>query len=179
MSESQIPDRFVLEARRALEKGRWRWAAENSLEIVPLASSALIVGAAPWGTAAVVTALYIFSTVGGWWRSEVTRGAVSGSWLGLAPLLLAGGLRFGGPSLSTLSCYLFCSSGAFALGLVGGVLLGRRSAGRPLHAASAFVAALSAASLGCFAVGFGTLFGLATGLVLAGLPTYLWISRPA
>lgn len=159
--------------RRAMERGRWRWAAAHSLELIPLVSSALLVGAPPLTTATAVLAMYTLAVVGGWWRSDVARGAVSGSWLGLAPLVLAGGIRMGRPALSELDCYLFCSSGAFALGLLAGAVLGRRSRGRPLYAGAALVTALGAASLGCFALGFGAIHGLAVGLLLAGLPTFL------
>lgn len=170
----------VRAARRAYERGRWRWSTARSLEVLPIALSALILGADPSVTVALAGALFAACTLGGWWRRDVGRGAVAGAWVGLAPILIGGGMLFVDGGLTEAQCAAFCLTGSVCLGALAGLTLARRAAGASnglAYAAAATLSALGAASLGCAAIGFGTIFGLGLSLILVGAPAYWGLQR--
>ena len=165
-------------ALRAYEYGRARHAVQRATLVLPAGVAAYWLGAAVGTAIATSVLLFMFAAVGGWWRSELGRGALAGTGTLLIPTCLACFLRTAGSSLPPGTCNIVCFYGAGLLGGVAGYMLGW-SAGLRLRdqggwfGAAALVSAAFSMAIGCTALGFGSLFGLSAGLLLVGVPTFV------
>ncbi len=168
------PEQFQ-RSRRAYEWGRARWAAARALLAFPIAFTLLAVHT-PWASVLLLASfLFAATLVLGWWRSAAGRGAVAGMFVGLIPVAVGLGMR-AMPAMSQAQCYLFCTSTSLVLGSVAGFVLGRMAAQdaklAPYFGSAALFTAASAMTVGCIALGFGSLAGLGIGMVGVGLPAY-------
>ena len=177
--DERSPSAARAEALRAYERGRALHAAQTALWMLPIGFVAYGLGAHPLTAALTALFLYALAAIGGWWRSDIARGALSGGAVIAIPAALSVLMKTLGPSMSPGQCTVLCLYGACGLGGIAGYLIGqtagRRSRDHGLgFGAAAVVAASFSMTVGCTALGFGSLAGLTMGLVSIGLPTFLW-----
>lgn len=167
-------------ARWAYEKGRMADAVVRAGASVPVALALYLTGATPSLAAQSGLAMFGFAAVGGWWRTDLGRGAVAGAATVMIPMVLSVYMETLGCAMSPSECATFCLYGSATLGCVAGYLLGQAAALRSRKDGFWFLGATVttatlAVTVGCGIVGFGSTFGLAIGLLLVGVPTFAWV----
>ncbi len=168
--------------RNAYEWGRLKHAAERACFVLPTGLAALWVGASPRISLLMALTMFGLAAAGGWWRSALGEGALAGSATILIPTSLALVMQALAGVLTPAQCTQFCLIGSAGLGSMTGYVLGRsaglrrRDEGR-WFAGAALTTATFAMAVGCTALGFGSLFGLATGLLLVGVPSFVVARR--
>lgn len=172
-------DRATRAARLAYEKGRVRHAIGRATIILPAGLAAYACGTPAGSAAAMAGILFVLVAVGGWWRTDLARGGLAGAAIIFIPMVLGGLMRAGSGILSEAECTYLCLYGAGILGGGAGYWLGQAAGLRSREDGAWFaVAAVMSASLsmavGCTALGFGSLSGLALGLLAVGVPSFVY-----
>lgn len=165
--------------RRAYELSRARMAIGKSTVGLPAGLAAYAAGTGIELAALFAVGLAVVTAVAGWWRNDAGEGASAGTAVIAIPVVLGMYMRTLGRSMSPEECAVFCLYGAALMGGIAGYLLGRAAGTRPVARAIRFGFAATTTSVfsmtvGCSAVGFGSLFGLAVGLLLVGVPSFAW-----
>jgi hypothetical protein len=163
-------------ARRAYELARARQAIVRALPIAIVL--ALAAARVERSNALVLAALALAAVVaGGWFGRGVARavrtGAIAGLFPLLAPLIVNALLhQCAGcaPASPWPLCLIACAVGGGLAGLWAGI---RAPALRPVEVAAALGTAALVGAVGCLAAGGFGLLGLASGLVLGGVPAVL------
>ena len=164
-------------ARWAYERERIVDALARAVMIVPAGVAAWLAGATWTDSVTTSIALAALTAIGGWWRTELGRGAIAGASIIAIPMLLSMTMKVAGSAMTPSQCHVFCLYGAAVLGCGAGSTLGyataqRSRADRLWFAGSAAATAAFAATIGCSALGFGSILGLGLGLTVTALPAY-------
>ena len=172
-------DRATRAARLAYEKGRLLSAVRRAAVVLPAGLAAYACGTPAPNAAAMAGILFVLMAIGGWWRTDLARGGLAGAAIIFIPMVLGVFMRAGSGILSEAQCAHFCLYGAGILGGGAGYWLGNAAGLRSREDGAWFtVAALMSASLsmtvGCTALGFGSLSGLALGLLAVGVPSFVY-----
>ncbi len=175
-------DETFVSARRAYERARLQQAVARAAWVAPAGLAAFVVGSGPQVAWGMSLGLFAMTAIGGWWRTDLGRGALAGAAVIFIPVLLSGFMQTMGTTMTPSQCIQFCSWGAAGLGGLAGHLLGRTAGWRYQEdgywfGGAALASSAVAMSVGCTALGFGSLFGLTAGLVAVGLPSFVWAAR--
>ncbi len=178
MASVDLNDPVAARARRAYERGRWRYALAGFAPILLVPVLVLCVDGFTLRTIALGLLLFGVGTVLLWYGRDAGRGVLPGVLAGLIPFaaaLCAPHMHMCmGPSCMSV-CLAACAGGGAIAGAVLG-LLWRGSRRSRLALAVAAAMSVTTGTLGCACVGYGGVLGMAAGFAVGMLP---WVARRA
>ena len=171
-------------ARRAYERDRLFTAIIRATAILPAGLAVYITGASFVTSVSTSLVMFLYGVFGGWWRTDLGRGAVAGAATIVIPMVLSVYMQTVGCAMTPAECASFCFYGSAILGCAAGYFLGEAAAVRSRKngfwfAGATVTTATFAVVVGCTTLGFGSTFGLTFGLLLVGVPTFAWVRAAA
>jgi hypothetical protein len=165
---------------RAYEAGRLRAASRITLVVAPLAAVCLLEERAR-GSCACCAVVLVGMAIWLRWRDRLgTEGVTTGLLAGAVPLVAGLVLKRMGVDCGAPAAAPLCMSISILVGLVGGVLIAYREAGRRTRLTSwlvpAAIAAL-AASLGCARLGVASVASAVLGITLGTAVASMGVRR--